>query len=162
MEMDLNMSPSQTDTRVLPIREVLDKLNETAGHPSPQQLHPRDLDHDHDNNKLADEIENNIRQLQMPVKEKTPLQLIAGAFQELTYGTMMQFSQELKASGMQGSPEEIAATLHKWALNHGSIVIPVTPMPPAESTTTTTEEVKKTPLPEVTIATIPPAEQSQS
>jgi len=109
-----------------PIREVLDKLPLN----DPDQ-HPRDLDTQ--TKAIGDEIERNLVQLRSqadidnkPVKERTPLELIASSFTVLTYGQMMQFARELAVSGLNATtPEEIAATLHKWATTHGTITIPI-------------------------------------
>lgn len=81
--------------------------------------------------EIGDEIESNLVRLRTqadlenkPPKERTPLELIAASFTILTYGQMMQFSRELGVSGSFTNPEDIAATLHKWALTHGTIVLP--------------------------------------
>lgn len=97
----------------------------------------------------VDEVESNIRQLratyleqrqqeqqqpQQPTLARAPLEIIAAAFQTLTYGTMMQFAQELKS--VEGTAfetvEQVAATLHSWALNHGNIDTSILKAKPAE------------------------------
>ncbi len=109
------------------------------------------------------EIEDNIRQLQM--SQKTALQLIAGALQALKYGEMMQLAQELKAlvngGGQPDTPAGIAALLHTWALKHGSIDVPQTTASEKPTTTTTASadllpktdivqtEEHKTPIPDL-------------
>jgi hypothetical protein len=124
---------------------------------------PRDLDDNYPagTDSVAQEIEDNIRQLRLsefaPKPQSEPeheqsstvdyrkasaLQLIAGAMQTLTYGQMMQISEELKilsefADLKAASSADIAALLHQWALQHGSIVKPETKQTAPTTTTTT-------------------------
>src|ERR1700756_2876696 len=89
---------------------------------------PRELNQDIDQD-IATEVENNIRKLraqdsapipssalaQVDYRKRSALELIAGAFQTLTYGEMMQISNELKIitgdTLTSTTPADIAALL---------------------------------------------------